>query len=684
MTSARTSAAGSCATDSGSSPHTTASRTTPTPQWCATSQARALRGAGAVIPGERRGNRFAGKLTWRVGSSSNVDRSRCSATRTASSVRWPRSTVLPAPTSEPTTPAATPTSARDIEGTVGRSVLVRALYGQHRQSDDAQRPRDRDAAIRRPDGQPQGEQRRHRPLRRQFTRDATSYKIDVSKFVKDHELKIGADVEDLRGTDSAFVSGGDAVRKLSGARWHGVLRPLPLRRRSGCQVSIATTPSTWQPAQPFYSAPRTRNLSAYVQDAWQIRKGLALNLGLRFEHQRLEDRDGTRPARRRQLGAPRGRRLGRAPGRPQQALRELQPLFREHPAIDSVHGVRRFDHRGVVQLQSRPQARLPPIRRRTGCPPSSAATRPPWILTSRVSTSTNGWWVWSASCAATSCSGSKGAGGGRDASSRISMPGTVIICSGTPAKDPLRPSRSSMARALRRPAPSGRTSSFEVTARKRLSSGWQLLGSYVVSRLRGNYDGSYQRSTGQANPNWNSGFDWADLLVNASGPLTSESEQQGKLDGSYEFARSRRGPQPGGFVARIFGPAGERLRALFQLLQLGVPISRRAAPSDEIPPMSASISTPAIRSVSEDSMRLRVEADVFDPFNRQALLSYDQRYNLFANGPCAGIPDGLCNGDGGLAARPGTLIPERLDWRSAPDRAQPRLPDERHALHQPA
>ena len=50
-------------------------------------------------------------------------------------------------------------------------------------------------------------------------------------------------------------------------------------------------------------------------------------------------------------------------------------------------------------------------------------------------------------------------------------------------------------------------------------------------------------------------------------------------------------------------------------------------------------------------------ADIFNLFNRQAITQYDERYNLTSDGVCAGIPDALCNGDGGLIATPDTIDP---------------------------
>ena len=56
-------------------------------------------------------------------------------------------------------------------------------------------------------------------------------------------------------------------------------------------------------------------------------------------------------------------------------------------------------------------------------------------------------------------------------------------------------------------------------------------------------------------------------------------------------------------------------------------------------------------------LRVLLQADVFNLLDRQAATILDQRYNLIQDEPCAGIPEELCNGDGGLVTRPGTLDP---------------------------
>ena len=85
------------------------------------------------------------------------------------------------------------------------------------------------------------------------------------------------------------------------------------------------------------------------------------------------------------------------------------------------------------------------------------------------------------------------------------------------------------------PAPEAQrtNNSLELSLRKRYSDNWQFIASYVYSKLEGNYDGTFQNSTGQLDPNINSAFDYADFLVNAQGQLSNQHKNQLKLDGSY-------------------------------------------------------------------------------------------------------------------------------------------------------
>ena len=75
----------------------------------------------------------------------------------------------------------------------------------------------------------------------------------------------------------------------------------------------------------------------------------------------------------------------------------------------------------------------------------------------------------------------------------------------------------------------------EVTLRKSLSSNFQFLASALWSEAKGSYDGTFQASTGQLDPNLNSAFDYYDFSINNTGLLSGDRTWQFKFDGSYLF-----------------------------------------------------------------------------------------------------------------------------------------------------
>ncbi len=74
---------------------------------------------------------------------------------------------------------------------------------------------------------------------------------------------------------------------------------------------------------------------------------------------------------------------------------------------------------------------------------------------------------------------------------------------------------------------------YTLTAQKRFSNNLQFLASYVYSKLEGNYDGTFQTSTTQLDPNLNSAYDYRYFLTNAYGFLSNDRRHTVKLDGSY-------------------------------------------------------------------------------------------------------------------------------------------------------
>jgi hypothetical protein len=179
----------------------------------------------------------------------------------------------------------------------------------------------------------------------------------------------------------------------------------------------------------------------------------------------------------------------------------------------------------------------------------------------------------------------------------------------------------------------------------------------VWSKLEGNYDGTFQNSTGQLDPNINSAFDYADFLVNAQGRLTNDRTHQLKLDASYTVGSGMlNGLQLGaithwysGLPETAYGYSFAYANWEYYLTPRG---SLGTGPSDY--EADVHIGYPIKFG---KSMSATLYGDIFNVLNRQAISALDQRYNLVSGGACSGIPAASCNGDGGLATVTGTLTP---------------------------
>jgi hypothetical protein len=207
------------------------------------------------------------------------------------------------------------------------------------------------------------------------------------------------------------------------------------------------------------------------------------------------------------------------------------------------------------------------------------------------------------------------------------------------------------------PKPKRTNTAIEFSARKRFSNNWQMLASYVWSRLEGNYDGTFQNSTGQLDPNINSAFDYADFLVNAEGRLSNDRQHQFKFDGSYEVPNGAlSGLNLGlstrwlsGFPLNAYGHSFLYANWEYYLVPRG---SLGRGPSDWESDLQ--VSYPVRLGGSK---RLNLFMDIFNLFNRQEITQFDERYNLIEDGGCSGIPESACNHDNGLVTQPGTLTP---------------------------
>jgi outer membrane receptor protein involved in Fe transport len=500
-----------------------------------------------------------------------------------------------------------------------------------------------------------------------FTRNV--YKGDFSHFVGAHELKAGGDFENIVATDDRFNSGaGQIIYKLIDT----TTVPGTIYYRHRYYIDDLASgfnradPATWQIAAPLTVKPQSKNYSIYGQDSFRIGAKFKVNAGLRWERQEIKARDGSTAADLKKNWAPRIGAIWDTNGDGRSKVYANWGRFYE--AIPQDMNIRAFGGElSAFAYNFDPN----PANYQPTTPPINAKGDPMWknsILgasTEPVDPNLRGQYI-----------DEFLAGYEREIAPNFSVAvkyahrtlGRVIEDFLVPSEGNYfiaNPAEGTLGQqmafydytlpAVAAPKPVRKYDSVEFSANKRFSQGWQMLASYTWSKLEGNYDGTFQNSTGQLDPNINSAYDYADFLVNAQGNLSNDRRNAIKLDGSYEI-------QTGALERLNFGGSfhwfsGYPLNAYgysfayqnweYYLVPRG---SLGRGPKDY--EVNAHVSYPIKLG---GSTRLEAIMDVFNLLNRQAITQYDQRYNLVENGHCAGIPDAFCNGDGGIATSPGTL-----------------------------
>ena len=192
-------------------------------------------------------------------------------------------------------------------------------------------------------------------------------KADVTMYLGGHDIKGGGDYEHIKAVNNNFNGGaGQRIYKLSTSRWHGTVY---YRHR----FYVNDRAPGFVPRRSVHLADRpAADLRAGLAEHLVLRAG-QLAAWARLHHQRRhplgspgrpQPRRRVRVQARRQLGAARRLHLGRDAQQPQQALRELGPLLREHPDGHQHPGVRRRAAVLLLQLRSRSRRTRFPIRAR--------------------------------------------------------------------------------------------------------------------------------------------------------------------------------------------------------------------------------------------------------------------------------------------------------------------------------
>ncbi|MCB1008531.1 MAG: TonB-dependent receptor [Acidobacteria bacterium] len=493
------------------------------------------------------------------------------------------------------------------------------------------------------------------------TRDVL--KADVSKYFGSKlELKVGADREQVKVVTDRFNGGaGQRIYIFNNRLEAG--GPLVYRHRYYVDVSAPGfdrgDPSTWIPNEPLHVEPETTNTSTYVQASWKPLGNLTFNLGFRWEVQDIGSSSGATAAKIDDNYSPRLQFVWDPQANGRSKLFGSYGRYYESIPLDI--NVRAFGDEAICfcyNFSSNPADRAPLDPSVVGFRSSllgGATPVDPDLKGQYIDEVLLGYEYELAPNLAVGVQYTY-----RDLG-RVVEDFLVDAANGVYAiSNPGEGLGKTIFFYDYSPVPGTKATrtynGVEVNLKKRYSNNWQLYASYLWSKLEGNYDGVFQASTGQLDPNINSAFDYADFFINADGKLSNDRTHTVKVNGSYTFADGWAKNLTLGLSA--YWRSGTPLTAYgysFGYSNWEYYLTPRGSlgrnPSDYEADLH--IGYP----IQIGSTELQLMVDVFNLLDRQSTINQDQRYNLDNQPFCAGIPADLCGAGGSLEHDGATLNP---------------------------
>jgi hypothetical protein len=602
-------------------------------------------------------NNYAAKLTWRISNNHTVSGTVFGDPNT---LEGPVLKTISPPGYQILGAASTFSGTLDTGGTdstvhydavLGPKALFRATFGQHREKQEYGGVGVTSAAFSDRTVVPNANTGGFFTGFDNQTFKRNVYKADFTRVWSAHEVKIGGDFEDISSHLDRYMGGGG--QRIYQFQRGGVIY---YRHRYFLDpTSDKSDPSTFRMMYPLVTEPRTRNGSFYAQDSFKAASNVTINFGLRWEDQRLYGGGGDVAANLNKSWAPRIGAIWDPMKNGKSKVYFNYGRFYENIPMDinirSFGGevtafVYNFDPNPASILPD-PATSLPPVNRRTSFL-GGATPVDPNLKGQYIDEYLGGFEYEIAP---------KTVAGIRIAHRRL---GRVIedflvdVVNGTYAIS--NPGEGTYANSAAfydyTPAPGikpeRKNTSVELTVRRGLSDNWQMLGSYVFAKLTGNYDGVFQNSTGQLDPNINSAYDYVDFLINAKGNLTNDRRHQVKFDGTYSLSS---GPLKDlNFGGSFHWLSGSPLTAYgysFAYANWEYYLTPRGSLGRGPSEWEGDVHLGYPLKLG-GSVKANLLLDIFNVFNRQGSIVLDQRYNLDSDAACAGIPDDVCNGDGGL------------------------------------
>jgi hypothetical protein len=167
---------------------------------------------------------------------------------------------------------------------------------------------------------------------------------------------------------------------------------------------------------------------------------------------------------------------------------------------------------------------------------------------------------------------------------------------------------------------------LEFTLTRRFSKALYIQGSYTYSRTTGNYPGLISYDNGQLDPNISSQYDLIELLANRKGPLPTDRPHYIKLDGYYTFDFKKAGQLTTGIRARALSGTPENALGAHYLYG---PDESFLLPRGQLGRTDFEHSIDLHVGFGKKlgkGMNLELFFDVFNVYNRQGTANVDETY----------------------------------------------------------
>jgi hypothetical protein len=483
-------------------------------------------------------------------------------------------------------------------------------------------------------------------LQSRLTRD--DYHADLSyflnKFGGDHELKFGVEQEHIGIDNVTAISGGQWISKFSTVingqpvtyyeHFIHMNRLPPIDPATGKPDPLRIDNSY---ISPIAVNSKDNNYAAYLQDKYRIGTNLTLDLGVRWERQEMYRPDGSVAVNLNKNWAPRLGFVWDPKGNGSSKVYGSWGYFYETIPTDII--VRDLASEIDGSMYNFDGAENAPNRLNVTCDPYvNANIRPCYILGSSstpVDPNLKGQYVQEIilggeqEVATDLVIGVKGIYRNLERVVEDALTASGGYSIGNPTEGVENVSFDLNGGGPYTTPKATRTfKGIEIDVRKRFTNNWQLFGSYLYSKLYGNYDGTYQEFTGQLDPNMNSLFDFADFQIHngyngETGPLTNDRRHQLKVNASYTFPFGLNGGISAywrsGVSITAYGYTNEYGNWEYHLSDSG---AFGRTPSEYEADLHVDY------PFKFKGVQVTLLMDVFDLLNRQGVTGVDMRYDL--------------------------------------------------------